>query len=108
MKNIFFSLILLLILTFINIIGEKFKILVDLKNPKITWDSEYTMMKQNTNIMYELFYTLVVIGILILISFSFKNLLLFLLFVLIFVIIVNTVINEYMYVNQKKLLKRII
>ena len=79
-KNIIYSLFVFIIVFFLNIIGEKFKLLVDLRNPQVSWDSEYTMMKQNTNVMYELFYTLAVIGILISFSFLIKNSLIFLSF----------------------------
>ena len=47
-------------LSLINLIGEKLKLIIDLNKPKLKWEGEYTMMKQNTNIMYELFYTFVV------------------------------------------------
>lgn len=56
-KNAVYASLIFVILLFINFIGEKAKILIDLRNPQVTWDSEYTMMKQNTNVMYILFYT---------------------------------------------------
>lgn len=72
-KNSGVSVILFLELTIINIIGERLKLIIDLKRPKLKWDGEYTMMKQNTNIMYELFYTFIVVIILIAISFIIKD-----------------------------------
>lgn len=72
-KNSGVSFILFLELTLINIIGERLKLIIDLKRPKLKWDGEYTMMKQNTNIMYELFYTFIVVIILIAISFIIKD-----------------------------------
>ena len=60
-------------LTLINIIGEKLKLIIDLNKPKLKWDGEYTMMKQNTNIMYELFYTVVVVIVFCLISLLIKD-----------------------------------
>ncbi len=106
-KNIIYSLFVFIIVFFLNIIGEKFKLLVDLRNPQVSWDSEYTMMKQNTNVMYELFYTLAVIGILISFSFLIKNSLIFLSFILGLCIIINVIINEYVHNNQYKLSKKI-
>ena len=106
-KNIIYSLFVFIIVFFLNIIGEKFKLLVDLRNPQVSWDSEYTMMKQNTNVMYELFYTLAVIGILISFSFLIKNSLIFLSFILGLCIIINMIINEYVHNNQYKLSKKI-
>ena len=48
-------------LLILNVVGEKFKLIMDIRNPNINWDSEYTMMKNNTNVMFVLFYTLMVI-----------------------------------------------
>lgn len=107
-KNIYYSALVFIILLLINLIGEKFKILIDLRNPQVTWESEYTMMKQNTNVMYELFYTLIIIGILIGFSFILKKFNLFLVLTLTVCIICNTVIDEYIHNNQYKLSKRII
>jgi len=60
----FIGMILIFInLVILNIIGEKIKLLIDLFNPQLMWNSEYTMMKQNTNIMYVLFYTGLVLGL---------------------------------------------
>lgn len=99
-KNILYTLIVFAILIFVNIIGEKVKLLIDLKNPQTAWDNEYTMMKQNTNVMYELFYTLIVIGILYIISTIIKNIIIYLIFVLAMTIIINMIINKY--INKKQ------
>ena len=106
--KLLYSLGVFIILIFLNIIGEKFKLLIDLKRPQTTWDSEYTMMKQNTNVMYELFYTFLMMVILIMISFLFRKSIVFLIFALIIAIIVNLYINEYIHNNQNKLMKKII
>lgn len=106
-KNIVNTIVIFVILILLNLIGEKFKLLIDLKNPQINWDSEYTMMKQNTNVMYELFYTLIVIGILVLISVWIKNTGLFLCLVLGITFIVNVLINEYIYKKQNELFRKV-
>lgn len=106
-KNLSYTILIFIITFFINIIGEKFKILIDLKNPQVTWDSEYTMMKQNTNVMYELFYTLIVIGILILFSFVIKNSVAFLSLILGLLIIINVIINENIHNHQNKLMRKV-
>ncbi len=51
------TIIIFVMLYLINRMGEKFKLLIDLHKPQLVWDTEYTMMKQNTNVMYELFYS---------------------------------------------------
>ncbi len=106
-KNIIYTVILFAILMLVNIIGEKVKLFIDLKNPQISWDNEYTMMKQNTNVMYELFYTLLVIGILWIISVAIKNIGLYLIFVLAISIIINTIINEYIFKKQDKIFRKV-
>lgn len=107
-QNIVYSILLFIILWYLNIIGEKAKILIDLRNPQITWDSEYTMMKQNTNVMYVLFYTFMMMVVLIVISFFFRQSATFLIFILILSIITNIIINEYIHNNQEKLMRKIV
>ena len=92
-KNITYAILFFAIICLLNIIGEKFKILIDLKNPQVSWDSEYTMMKQNTNVMYELFYTLAVIGVLVGFSFLIKNYIVFLSLILALSIIILSLNN---------------
>lgn len=99
-KNILFSIIILLELIFINLIGEKFKLLVDLNKPQLNWDSEYTMMKQNTNVMYELFYTLLICLIFFIISKIILHDTVFLTIIGILLVIINRFINEY--IDKKK------
>ena len=105
--NVTNSILIFIILMLLNIIGEKFKLLTDLKNPQVNWESEYTMMKQNTNVMYSLFYTLIIILILAIISFIISNIELFLMFILGITVIINFYINEYVYKNQRELFKKV-
>ncbi len=106
-KNILNTVIMFFVLVFVNMICEKFKLLIDLKRPQISWDNEYTMMKQNTNVLYELFYTLIVIGILMVITVFIKNILLYLIFLLFVCIIINAIINEYIYYKQDYIFRKI-
>ena len=106
-KNLAYAIMMFIILIFVNLICEKFKLLIDLKSPKISWDNEYTMMKQNTNVMYELFYTLIVIGILFLICFVIKDITIYLILVLALCIIINFAVNEYIYKNQTKIFEKV-
>ena len=106
-KNVIQTILLFMILTIINLIGEKFKMFIDLKNPKIDWDNEYTMMKQNTNVMKELFYTLIVVGILMIFSLIISSVNVYLIFVLICSIIIDAVINKYILKNQRRLFEKV-
>lgn len=98
-NNMITSLSLLIVLIQINIIGEKYKLLVDLNKPQLAWDSEYTMMKQNTNVMYELFYTLILGGILFAMSKIITNIIIFLIIDFIILLAINIIINNY--INKK-------
>lgn len=106
-KNILFSIIICLELIFINIIGEKVKLLVDLSKPQLNWDSEYTMMKQNTNIMYELFFTLIIGIILFVISKLIINTTIFLTIIGCLLIIINNLLNKYIEKNKCNIFRKI-
>lgn len=101
------ALMIFAILMLLNVIGEKFKLLTDLKKPKINWDSEYTMMKENTNVMYVLFYTLVVVGISIVVGNIITNSILYLLLALVILTIINVIINRYVRINQNDIFSKI-
>ncbi len=94
-KNILVTITIFFELILINLIGEKIKLLIDLKRPQLNWNTEYTMMKQNTNVMYELFYTFLISLILFVISKIFTISILFLAIIIITLIITNTLISRY-------------
>ena len=106
-KNIIYSILLLILLIQINFIGEKVKLLIDLNKPQITWDNEYTMMKQNTNVMYELFYTLLLGGIILLIGNFINSIKIFLIINFIVFVILNYFINKYINKNNYKIFSKI-
>ena len=86
---------------------EKIMVLIDLNAPKITWTSEYTMMKENVNVMYEFFYAVVVIILLALTTFVFRNTTVLLIFLLLVLLVLNALINSYVRKNQAKLYKKV-
>ena len=106
-NNILYSIFLLSISIGLNLLGEKIKILIDLRNPRIKWDSEYAMMKQNTNVMYELFYTMIVVLIAILTGFIISNINIYFSILLIVVLLMNIRLNRYIFKNDVKLFKNI-
>lgn len=106
-KEIIFSIILFIALSVLNIIGEKFKLLIDLRNPQMDWNSEYTMMKQNTNVMYELFYTVIVAGVLLLIAKMFSSIEIYISFCLILFVLINVILGRFIKKNQAKLFEKI-
>lgn len=106
-QNLIGAIIVFISLMLLNIIGEKFKLLIDLSNPKINWTSEYTMMKQNTNVMYILFYTLIIAGVIFIASTFIVNTNIYIMFILFICIIVNIILNEYIRKNQNKLFEKV-
>lgn len=106
-KNIINSILMIISLELMNIFGEKLKLLIDLRNPKLNWNSEYTMMKQNTNVMYILFYTLAIDIVLLLIGNIIKINSIFFTLMIIIGIIVNIIINSYVKGKQSKIFGRL-
>ena len=90
-------------LSLINLIGEKLKLIIDLNKPKLKWEGEYTMMKQNTNIMYELFYTFVVGIVFFLISIIIKDAAWYLFIMAVIFVYVNSKIDSYIKKNEYNL-----
>lgn len=105
--NIFATILIAIELVILNIIGEKFKLLTDLRKPQIDWNSEYTMMKQNTNVMYILFYTLLVVGILLGISVIINQTEIFLIATIVISGIINISINRYINKNDRKIFAKL-
>ena len=105
--NIIFSICLFAILIELCMVEEKIMVLIDLHAPKITWTSEYTMMKENVNVMYEFFYAVVVIILLGLTSFLIWNTTALLIFLLVTLLIINVAIDNYVKRHQAKLYKRV-
>lgn len=106
-KNKVTTILIFIELLLINLIGEKFKLLVDLKKPQINWNSEYTMMKQNTNVMYILFYTLIVIGVLLITSKISNIIEIFLTTMIIISLIINISINTYVNKKESKIFEKL-
>ena len=87
----------------INYIG----ILIDLKNPKLNWSSEYTVVKQNMNIFYLMVVVLIEVGILVLSAFKFSNIYLYLTISIVFLLVQIGIVNIYVSKNENKLYKDI-
>ena len=107
-QNILQTAILFVALFILNIIGEKVKLLIDLHNPQIKWNTEYTMMKQNTNVMYELFYTIMVIAILAISSVFVMNYLnIYAIIVLLILFVINIELSSNVLKNKEKIFKKL-
>lgn len=106
-KNIQPTIVMLAILYLLNSIGEKVKLYIDLRKPQIEWESEYAMMKQNTNIINVLFYTLAILVIVVAISQLISSPSIYLAVILIITLIANFTINNYISKNKNKIFKKI-
>ena len=106
-NNILLTIIVFAILVLMDELGEKVKLLIDLEKPKINWDNEYTMMKEHTNVMYVLFYTLLMLGILFVISLITKTKVVYLILVLVMYLILNIVSSKFIKNNKNKIFSKI-
>lgn len=106
-KSTIISIVIFGLLYLINRMGEKFKILIDLHKPQLVWDSEYTMMKQNTNVMFELFYTLIFAVCLYVVSLFTKTAEMFLIFIFFALLMINVFYNIYIKKNLYNLFKKV-
>ena len=89
------------------LVQEKVMILIDLKKPKITWTSEYAMMKENVNVMYEFFYAVIVVILLAGMGFMINNITVLMIVIFLILVLINLVINQYVKKNQMKLYRKI-
>ena len=98
-----------IIATLISLFQSILMIIIDLKRPKLKWDSEYAVVKQNFNLIFPVIIGLVNIGILALVTVLFKNLSIYISFgVLALIFTLATYFaNRYLYKNQEELAKKI-
>ena len=91
----------------VNFLVNYIGILIDLKNPKLNWSSEYTVVKQNMNIFYLMIVVLIEVGILVLAAFKFNNLYLYIAISIAFLLVQIVTLNIYVARNENKLYKDI-
>lgn len=94
----------------LNIINSYIMIIIDLLNPKLEWDSEYALLKQNNNKIFQYVFAIFVILFLVYLNNIFENSNLdFSIFLtkIIFIAII-IIINIFVFIKQKKLFRKII
>ena len=91
----------------VNFLVNYIGILIDLKNPKLNWSSEYTVVKQNMNIFYLMVVVLIEVGILVLSAFKFSNIYLYLTISIVSLLVQIGIVNIYVSKNENKLYKDI-
>lgn len=98
---------LFIISILLNILESYMMIIVDLKRPKLLWTTEYAVVKQNMNMIFEMFFGLIIIVVTILGGNTFKNENIFALTTILIVAIGIYITQKYIFKNENKLFKKI-
>ena len=98
-----------IVATVIGTLQSIVMIIIDLKRPKLSWDSEYAVVKQNFNLIFPMIIGMINIAVLIFMVFLFKNINVYIgLFILGIIYTVAVFLtNKYLYKNQFKLADKI-
>ena len=101
---------LFVVATIMGILQSIVMIIVDLKRPKLNWDSEYAVAKQNLNLVFPVLLAMVNIAIMVGAVFLLKDINVYLGMGLlgILYIVATVVINKYLYNKQYELADKII
>ena len=101
--------LLFIVATVIGTLQSIVMIIIDLKRPKLSWNSEYAVVKQNFNLIFPLIIGMINIAVLIFMVFLFKNINVYIgLFILGIIYTVAVFLtNKYLYKNQFKLADKI-
>ena len=99
--------IIAIISMLVNFVINYIGIIIDLKKPKLSWSSEYTVVKQNMNIFYLMVVVFVEIGILVLAAIKFSNMHLYIGVSIVFLLVQIGIINLYVSKNESELYKNI-
>jgi ABC-2 type transport system permease protein len=91
-------LLIIVITTLINIIQGYVMLYIDMKKPKLNWDTEYAVVKQNFNFFYEMVLNFTLVGLLITMSFipnSINTILITIMFAAVLVAIWRLIDNKF-------------
>ena len=96
--------------TLMGILQSIVMIIIDLKRPKLNWDSEYVVAKQNLNLVFPMILSMINIIIMIVLVIILKNINVYIGLAILGVIygMITYIINRYLYNNQEKLAEKII
>lgn len=101
---------LFVVATIMGILQSILMLIVDLKRPKLNWDSEYAVAKQNLNLVFPVILSMIDIIIMIISVALLKDINVYVGLTILGVIfaIVTFIANRYLYNNQDKLAEKII
>ena len=85
-------------------------IIIDLKRPKLKWDSEYAVAKQNFNLIFPMLFSMVVIGILVGAVLLLQNINAYIGLTILGILftIITISMNRYLFIKQNELAEKII
>lgn len=106
--QIIFASTVICILT--GIIHSYIGILIDLRKPKLEWDTEYAVVKQNINLIWTVIISITLAGIIICIGLLLRNMPTYVASIIIIAILgfIAYKIDKYIYNNQDKIFEKII
>ena len=107
---IFTLIALFIVATIMGILQSFIMIIIDLKRPKLNWDSEYAVAKQNLNLIFPVLLAMINIAIIIGTIFLLKNINVYLGIGLLGILftILTVIINKYLYNKQYELADKIL
>ncbi len=102
--------LVLIVATIMGILQSILMIIIDLKRPKLKWDSEYEVAKQNLNLIFPMLLSMINIAIIVGLVYLLKDINVYIgLSILgILYILVTVITNKYLYNKQSELSNKII
>lgn len=91
----------------INILNNLITLLIDLKNPKLKWITEYAVVKQNTNILFIFLLVAIEIGVIIWMGSLFKTIDVFAITLIVICLILYAYMNRYITKNKNIIFEKI-
>lgn len=92
-----------------NFLLNQLMLIVDLKKPKLKWDTEYAVVKQNMNVIYSIIYACIIIAIIIIYAMFCQDLsarVTLAIFAMFFGVI-SIIVDRYIFKNQNKLYEKV-
>ena len=102
--------LLFIVATIMGILQSILMIIIDLKRPKLEWDTEYAVVKQNLNLVFPVILSMINIAIIVILGIILNSLNVYIGLVITGVIfgVVTYITNRYLYKNQYILANKII
>ena len=102
--------VLFVVAVIMGILQSILMLIVDLKRPKLNWDSEYAVAKQNMNLIFPVLLSMINIVVIALMVYLFKDINVYLGLTILgcLFMVVTFMVNKYLYVNQNELADKIV